>query len=221
MNETIFGKTTMKINELLSENLNELFGLFGDGDPLSAPEWMDEENEMLWQQKNPTTKDKRLVTQLQAMERLVANHLQDMANQQLKSELEMLESVNENFLRNLVGDVRNAFKPGIAVTPNMIQSMETALAKLEAGQPVSDRERQMFDTFLNTTMAREIKKTFGVDITETTSAGAVAAVAAPVGGLVARQPRNSDGTARNALDSDNNLMGGPKKKKKKTSSNNR
>lgn len=221
MNETTFGKTTMKINELLSENLNELFGLFGDGDPLSPPEWMDEENEMLWQQKNPTTKDKRLVTQLQAMERLVANHLQDMANQQLKSELEMLESVNENFLRNLVGDIRNAFKPGIAVTPNMIQSMETALAKLEAGQPVSDRERQMFDTFLNTTMAREIKKTFGVDITETTSAGAVAAVAAPVGGLVARQPRNSDGTARNALDSDNNLMGGPKKKKKKTSSNNR
>lgn len=221
MNETTFGKTTMKINELLSENLNELFGLFGDGDPLSAPEWMDEENEMLWQQKNPTTKDKRLVTQLQAMERLVANHLQDMANQQLKSELEMLESVNENFLRNLVGDVRNAFKPGIAVTPNMIQSMEEALAKLEAGQPVSDRERQMFDTFLSTTMAREIRKTFGVDITETTSAGDVSAVAAPVGGLVSRQPRNSDGTARNALDSDNNLMGGPKKKKKKTSSNNR
>lgn len=51
-------------------------------------------------------------------------------------------------------------------------------------------------------------------ISETTSAGAVASVATPVGGLVARQPRNSDGTARNALDLDNNLMGGPKKKKK-------
>jgi hypothetical protein len=52
-----------------------------------------------------------------------------------------------------------------------------------------------------------------VELCETT-AGSVAAVVAPVGGLISRQPRNSDGTARNALDSDNNLMGGPKKKKK-------
>lgn len=54
-----------------------------------------------------------------------------------------------------------------------------------------------------------------VELCETT-ASAVAAVVAPVGGLIARQPRNSDGTAKNALDQDNNLMGGPKKKKKKT-----
>lgn len=47
-----------------------------------------------------------------------------------------------------------------------------------------------------------------------TTAAAVASVATPVGGLIARQPRNSDGTARNALDQDSNLMGGPKKKKK-------
>jgi hypothetical protein len=52
-----------------------------------------------------------------------------------------------------------------------------------------------------------------VELCETT-AGAVAAVVAPVGGLISRQSRNSDGTAVNALDTDNNLMGGPKKKKK-------
>lgn len=119
-----------------------------------------------------------------------------------------------NFIRNLVGDVRNAFKPGIAVTPNMVKSMEAALAKLQAGEPISDRERQMFDTFLSTTMARELNKTFGININETTSAGSIASVAAPVGGLIARQPRNNNGTAQNALDSNNNLMGGPKKKKK-------
>jgi hypothetical protein len=52
-----------------------------------------------------------------------------------------------------------------------------------------------------------------VELCETT-AGAVASVAMPVGGLISRQSRNSDGTTKNALDSDDNLMGGPKKKKK-------
>ena len=52
-------------------------------------------------------------------------------------------------------------------------------------------------------------------IKETTSAGAVASVATPVGGLVSRQPRNSDGTAVNALDQNNNLLGGSKKSKKR------
>jgi hypothetical protein len=53
-----------------------------------------------------------------------------------------------------------------------------------------------------------------------TTAGAVAAVVAPVGGLIARQPRNTDGTAKNALDMDHNLTGGPKKKKKTAKSSN-
>jgi len=48
---------------------------------------------------------------------------------------------------------------------------------------------------------------------ETTSAGSVAAVAAPIGGMQSRQPKNPDGTARNALDSDT-LMAGKKKKTK-------
>ena len=46
---------------------------------------------------------------------------------------------------------------------------------------------------------------------ETTSAGSVAAVAAPMGGMQSRQRKNADGTARNALDSDT-LMAGKKKK---------
>jgi hypothetical protein len=48
-------------------------------------------------------------------------------------------------------------------------------------------------------------------IRETTSAGSVAAVAAPMGGMQSRQRKNADGTARNALDSDT-LMAGKKKK---------
>lgn len=51
-------------------------------------------------------------------------------------------------------------------------------------------------------------------IKETTSAGGVAAVVAPVGGVIRRQTHNSDGTIRNALDADDNLLGGPKNKKK-------
>ena len=46
-----------------------------------------------------------------------------------------------------------------------------------------------------------------------TSAGSVAAVAAPIGGMQSRQPKNPDGTAKNALDSDT-LMAGKKKKTK-------
>ena len=50
---------------------------------------------------------------------------------------------------------------------------------------------------------------------ETTSAGSVASVAAPVGGMISR-----NNTGKNALDSDDNLMGGSKKKKKKSRSSN-
>jgi len=56
-------------------------------------------------------------------------------------------------------------------------------------------------------------------IKETTSAGAIASVATPVGGLIARQPRNPDGTAKNGLDTDNVLSNGKPKKKKSSRSN--
>jgi hypothetical protein len=49
---------------------------------------------------------------------------------------------------------------------------------------------------------------------ETTSAGSVAGVATPVGGMISRQMKNADGTAKNALDIDANILGHKKKKKK-------
>jgi hypothetical protein len=67
---------------------------------------------------------------------------------------------------------------------------------------------------VNPRVAQQAVNMVGAGLVETTSAGAVAAVVAPVGGMITRQARNSNGTARNALDSDDNLMGGPKKKKK-------
>ena len=51
------------------------------------------------------------------------------------------------------------------------------------------------------------------DLCETT-AGAIAAVATPVGGMISRQMKNADGTAKNALDIDANILGHKKKKKK-------
>jgi len=50
-----------------------------------------------------------------------------------------------------------------------------------------------------------------------TTAGAVAAVVAPVGGMVSRQLKNPDGTVKNALDQDDILSNSkPKKKKAKS-----
>ncbi len=53
------------------------------------------------------------------------------------------------------------------------------------------------------------------EIVETTSAGAVASVATPVGGLISRQMKNPDGTVKNAQDIDTNIMGHKKKAKSK------
>jgi hypothetical protein len=50
---------------------------------------------------------------------------------------------------------------------------------------------------------------------ETTTAGAVASVSTPVGGMISRQMKNADGTVKNALDIDTNVMGQKKKKKKR------
>ena len=55
-----------------------------------------------------------------------------------------------------------------------------------------------------------------IEITETTSAGSIASVVSPVGGIMSRQPKNLDGTAKNALDQDS-LLGTKKKKQLKTS----
>lgn len=55
-------------------------------------------------------------------------------------------------------------------------------------------------------------------VKETTTAGSVASVATPVGGLVSRQMKNPDGTVKNALDIDTNIMGQKPKKKNSTRS---
>ena len=52
-------------------------------------------------------------------------------------------------------------------------------------------------------------------VKETTTAGSVASVATPVGGLVSRQMKNPDGTVKNALDVNANVMGHKKKTKKR------
>jgi hypothetical protein len=57
----------------------------------------------------------------------------------------------------------------------------------------------------------EVTTSIDHSLKETTSAGSVATVATPVGGLVSRQPKNADGTAKNGVDS-NNLFGTKKKK---------
>lgn len=52
-------------------------------------------------------------------------------------------------------------------------------------------------------------------MSETTTAGSVASVATPVGGMVSRQKKNPNGTVKNALDIDTNIMGQKKKKSAK------
>ena len=49
------------------------------------------------------------------------------------------------------------------------------------------------------------------DIVKETTASSIASVVTPVGGLIKR----NDNTFKNALDTNDNLMGGPSKKKKK------
>mgnify|MGYP001241938619 FL=1 len=113
------------------------------------------------------------------------------------------KAMNEGFLRNLVGDVRNAFKPGVAVTPNMVKELEAGVAAIKAGGQPTPRQQKMFDRFMSDTLAKELKK---MGISETTSAGAVASVANP--GRATTKPKKRKGVAPNALDSGENLMGG-------------
>ena len=88
--------------------------------------------------------------------------ISQMVSEIIKDELDATSSnqstVSEGFLGNLVGDVRNAFKPGIAVTPKLVQAMEVAAAKVQAGEALTPREQKMFDTFMSTTLEREINK---------------------------------------------------------------
>ena len=62
------------------------------GDPLPAPEWLNDENKALWQKTEPTTKNKRLVTQLKKLQRFIQAGLVDEANQVIAKELGIMQS---------------------------------------------------------------------------------------------------------------------------------
>ena len=68
------------------------------------------------------------------------------------------ENIGEGFLSNLVGDVRNAFKPGVAVTPNMVKEIEAGVAALKAGGQPTPRQQKIFDRFMSDTLAKELQK---------------------------------------------------------------
>ena len=80
----------MGIRDKEPEMAEGWFG-FGEGDPIPAPEWLNDENKALWQEKNPTTNDKRLVTQLKRLERFVQSGLVDDANRTIAQELSMMQ----------------------------------------------------------------------------------------------------------------------------------
>jgi nicotinic acid mononucleotide adenylyltransferase len=85
----------MGITDKEPEMAEGWFG-FGEGDPVEAPEWLNDENKALWQEKQPTSKDKRFVTQLSgrtlAQALSVAKQSGDfnLVNQVIKTELEMI-----------------------------------------------------------------------------------------------------------------------------------
>ena len=69
---------------------------FGKGDPLPAPDWLNDENKALWQETQPTTKDKRLVTQLKKLERFIQAGLTDEANQVITKEFSIMQHEDIN-----------------------------------------------------------------------------------------------------------------------------
>lgn len=68
------------------------------------------------------------------------------------------DNIGEGFLKNLVGDVRNAFKPGVQVTPNMVKELEAGVAAIKAGGQPTPRQQKIFDRFMSDTLPRELQK---------------------------------------------------------------
>lgn len=75
------------------------------------------------------------------------------------------EPIEEGFLRNLVGDIKNAFKPGVQVTPNMVKELEAGLAAIKAGGQPTPRQQKTMDTFMSDTLPRELQK-MGINMNE-------------------------------------------------------
>lgn len=92
-----------------------------------------------------------------------------------------------------------------------------ALELLNRGMPQQQIIQALRQEFgVNQDSAIKALRMAQAGLVETTSAGSVASVAVPVGGLVSRQMKNPDGTAKNGLDSDNVLSNGKPKSKKKS-----
>ena len=85
----------MGIRDKEPEMAEGWFG-FGEGDPIEAPEWLNDENKALWTTKQPTTKDKRLVAQLKKLQRFIQAGLTDQANQVVARELSMMQREDIN-----------------------------------------------------------------------------------------------------------------------------
>ena len=91
----------------------------------------------------------------------------------------------------------------------MTQNGHTTLQSIKNTKQIEQVQTNATNIGENTVKIKELCET---------TAGAVATVAAPVGGMISRQMKNPDGTAKNALDVDTNILGGKAKKKKAKSS---
>jgi len=101
--------------------------------------------------------------------------------------------VEEGFLSNLVGDIRNAFKPGVAVTPNMVKELEAGLARIKAGGQPTPRQQKIFDTFMSDTLPKELQK-LGININEDLSQN-YGNDAEAIKALMAKSARSTEETA--------------------------
>jgi len=103
--------------------------------------------------------------------------------------------------------------------PQADQSIVATKAKelLDQGKPQQQVMQELQTEFgIVPRIAQQAINMVVAGLVETTSAGSVAAVAAPMGKLQKRNMYNADGTMKNALDTDS-LLGGSSPKKNKTS----
>ena len=127
-----------------------------------------------------------------------------------------LTSYGATFGPKNLKDVAKKSGIGIPVIQKLVKfaqkiESETSNLKKDHNDGGLDDSNDTDDDYGSATKADAFAKS---KMSETTSAGSVAAVAAPVGGMVSRQMKNSDGTAKNALDVDANLLGGTAKNKR-------
>ena len=81
------GNPSWKTLNMSEQQIEGWFG-FGEGKPIEAPEWLNDENKALWQQKQPTDKDKIFVQRLAYIETMLKRTFDyNSANQSVAGEL--------------------------------------------------------------------------------------------------------------------------------------